>query len=1322
MSIPVWQSQGGDLGKISTQNYYQYEVSAVSNIVADSSAIVYLGGVVHPNGHSKILGFALDGYPIYGPFGYSKPLDTNSAIRRMNSGWSLRNSSHRFSAAADLYTYPMGVFVDDYQFVGGTDLDRSNGRYCITPDYPNGTYAYFCTVDKSLSPVFPYVLGDRFYGDPTVAGHNTTVNDGGVAPTTYKQDTVTKISNYDGTHSSWQFANGLVTLTASGLPYHSYGHKNNYSAINSQNYNQTFSLRAGTNTAGTNASMPAGIVGYWLNGVAIQSVFAIANNPLNYNPAPGNYRYDVLYAFQNQPNFTFYADDAGGLVDNTRYYYAGFGFRTAWQTGSGGGILQAALPCTLEVISGSLPPGLQLNAHTDPNTGVKTWRIEGIPVNTSVDSRYDFTVRATSLTRQISDQAFYVVTTGNLPPQFLSTTEILGDYQDCKRVDINLNVADFNTGDNLTYTIDASRSNLLRTDGLPPGLELTSDGHLRGILQPINTVVPKNSTGTDIQPGFGVNQFGVDYFNGDTNISKKSYLFAVSVTDGKVTVRKQYQINVISTKNLTSAVDQLSVDSQVLTTDATPKHNPILLTTELGTFATARSGEYFNYQFTGIDFDGDPIRFAYCGSDAGWDQQVYDSGFYEGTDFGFPYGLYLDDKTGWLTGRIPVQEEPTQTYTFGVMVYKMDAPQYNSGCNIFTITVLGTSNTDIVWQTAADLGDIENGKPSQISVAAVAANGEKLYYTLVSGSRIPEGCRFIGSGDLIGRPGFQHFYLDHGKTTIDGLQLASNYITDPTTWDHTYEFTVRASNVKNTIESYKKFHLRVTSNSYEPTENLYLVCRPPAVNRRLLIEFLGNTDIFNPADIYRPNDPYYGCSKELRMLTGAGLSAAQTETYIAAMQPRHRTKTFYFGEFRSAQAKDIHGNHIYDVIYVDMIDTAQSPSGALPESGPVNLFKKSTNWRNPRVADLPENQLTVDNSVLNSDWFYVKAGDTWYPVNNLNLMEIPNVRLMTNDLLLATGVSTQNTLPEWMATKQPDGRIPGFTLAAVVAYMKPGTADRCLFNLRRFMPADIRSIGWQSDRYVLENNLSANFDLQNYYWPYKDYTTFDDVAQFDKEIIPDYTVDFALDIPFNVLNSSNLADVQLMGGLDGVEFSDRTQLQGKTVIFSTQQNYSGYTSMRNNGWIFRDNTLVPGFYDKSASVQNQQAGIWRIEIDSRDQMGWDPAAASWDELGYDSYNTLIDNLTIRLVFVTEVQLDQIVAVSYGQQHGNSYMKYSGTDYLSKGLTVPYYVPQQQVRKVGVQVTSFDKNGTRFITGVDCYADPLADSQYLKFPVKDIFIS
>jgi hypothetical protein len=47
------------------------------------------------------------------------------------------------------------------------DLDEYNGRYCVTPDFPNGTYAYFVSIASDGTPVYPYNIGAGYYGDPT---------------------------------------------------------------------------------------------------------------------------------------------------------------------------------------------------------------------------------------------------------------------------------------------------------------------------------------------------------------------------------------------------------------------------------------------------------------------------------------------------------------------------------------------------------------------------------------------------------------------------------------------------------------------------------------------------------------------------------------------------------------------------------------------------------------------------------------------------------------------------------------------------------------------------------------------------------------------------------------------------------------------------------------------------------------------------------------------------------------------------------------------------------------------------------------------------
>jgi hypothetical protein len=139
--------------------------------------------------HSPILGWAFDGYPVYGPYGYSKAMDSTSTIRRMVSSFSLRNMTERhklpkWAAAAQgisatltrsqygpavSSTYALGRYVEDYTYVAGAgDLDQYNGRHCVTPEFPNGTYAYFVTIDSDGQPAFPYVIGAQFYG--TVSG------------------------------------------------------------------------------------------------------------------------------------------------------------------------------------------------------------------------------------------------------------------------------------------------------------------------------------------------------------------------------------------------------------------------------------------------------------------------------------------------------------------------------------------------------------------------------------------------------------------------------------------------------------------------------------------------------------------------------------------------------------------------------------------------------------------------------------------------------------------------------------------------------------------------------------------------------------------------------------------------------------------------------------------------------------------------------------------------------------------------------------------------------------------------------------------------
>jgi hypothetical protein len=191
----------------------------------------------HADGHSKLLGYCFDGFPIYGPFGYTNPNSSSSGISRMASSYELREfSTDGYYTTVDTYygqrPYPTtyiidlteydttstnytimtnvdnpycvlgekttsfynlyevlghehgyyysdglttiqtgaGFYIVDYVYKDKSSqsgngiyyLDEYNGRICVTPEYPNGTYAYFLTyVDNTLqAPAYPYIIGN----------------------------------------------------------------------------------------------------------------------------------------------------------------------------------------------------------------------------------------------------------------------------------------------------------------------------------------------------------------------------------------------------------------------------------------------------------------------------------------------------------------------------------------------------------------------------------------------------------------------------------------------------------------------------------------------------------------------------------------------------------------------------------------------------------------------------------------------------------------------------------------------------------------------------------------------------------------------------------------------------------------------------------------------------------------------------------------------------------------------------------------------------------------------------------------------------------
>ena len=97
-----------------------------------------------------LVGFAVDGFPMYAKYGYSAAQDAKSALKAVTPSYQKLQSPAvgRPSTA----TFPLGTFTQDYQYVAGSgDLDECNGRVGVTPEFPSGIYHYYIT------ETFPYV-------------------------------------------------------------------------------------------------------------------------------------------------------------------------------------------------------------------------------------------------------------------------------------------------------------------------------------------------------------------------------------------------------------------------------------------------------------------------------------------------------------------------------------------------------------------------------------------------------------------------------------------------------------------------------------------------------------------------------------------------------------------------------------------------------------------------------------------------------------------------------------------------------------------------------------------------------------------------------------------------------------------------------------------------------------------------------------------------------------------------------------------------------------------------------------------------------------
>jgi hypothetical protein len=93
-----------------------------------------------------LVGWAADGFPIYARYGYTTATDASATLKKVTGSYRVKTTAELSSGRPSTTYFAVGHFTSDWTYVSGLgDLDECNGRYGVTPEFPNGTYHYYIT-------------------------------------------------------------------------------------------------------------------------------------------------------------------------------------------------------------------------------------------------------------------------------------------------------------------------------------------------------------------------------------------------------------------------------------------------------------------------------------------------------------------------------------------------------------------------------------------------------------------------------------------------------------------------------------------------------------------------------------------------------------------------------------------------------------------------------------------------------------------------------------------------------------------------------------------------------------------------------------------------------------------------------------------------------------------------------------------------------------------------------------------------------------------------------------------------------------------------
>jgi hypothetical protein len=779
---------------------------------------------------------------------------------------------------------------------------------------------------------------------------------------------------------------------------------------------------------------------------------------------------------------------------------------------TGGAVTEYGTLPTFKVISGKLPPGLRL----------QDTYIVGSAYEVARTTEFTFCIRA-SLNGEISDRTYKIIIEGADAPVFVTPEGALPLSDDGQQffvmdnafVNYQLEASDTDTatGQKLSYFIATN-------DGeLPPGLTLTQDGLIAGIVDPIPSIKPSDGDGSfdsgnfdSIGFDYGVSQSnGFDSYVYDTVIYdyslptitpkklNRNYEFIVTVTDGDSYTKRKFKILVVTDDYFRADNTTWLDGSGLFTADVTYLRAPIWLTpSNLGSY---RANNYITILLDVYATDRlVTYEFLTTNPDDNSVSQL-------------PVGLNFDLATAEIYGYIGYQPAITKTYKFTVAATRYgDRLDTATSTRTFTVSIIGEIDSFISWITPADLGSINANFISNLTVTAeTTVTNAVLTYEITSGS-VPPGLTLNANGEIVGKvTQYGDFHINNQTIIVDTqglLSFNSDQLRNPTsthrptifdggttTFDRVYTFTVRASDQFGLSTSSRKFSLTVDTPNQLVFSNIKTRAFLKSTQRASWKDFINNAEIFTPGSIYRPNDPNFGVQQDLEILVYAGIEKTEAGAYISAMGLNHKYKRFHFGQIKKATAV-IPGTRtsVYEVVYVEMIDPLEPNKNRLPsvikgltkQKNSISVDNDNSFWQEgfpyhkptPTAAE----QAKLDKLAIPAPYAVrvdspITIDSTGYDVSDPNpgnyypsSVSIWQERLKAAVHRDSTNLATErNYLPLWMRSIQPGTTQElGFTLAIPLCFCKLGAADKIMLNIK-YSGFDFKNIDFTADRYIIDS-------------------------------------------------------------------------------------------------------------------------------------------------------------------------------------------------------------------------------------------------------------